>query len=150
ARFAARLGPDRARRRSGDGSVEPWRPSRGAALHPPEPARLDRVHEHVPLGLLQRDEGFVLADADRVPVDDDLRAVRAGRTERDDGSFQDGSPPFASMWGQTTARRPWVEGQAARMLRTAASMPSRSVAFCSSNARTWAHGAPPARRSVTM
>src|SRR5437667_285899 len=80
--------------RVGAGASKRRRP--GAAwLQPAERAGLDRVHEHVPLGLLQRDDVLVLADANRVAVDDDFRARGALRAERD--PFHGWSPPFASM-----------------------------------------------------
>jgi hypothetical protein len=124
-------------------------------LDAPKLTRLDQLNEDVPLLFLEDGRVGVLADPDLVTLDDDFRAGDALRAERDDGFLHDGSPPFpsmVSMCGQTMARRrrPFVERHEARMPRTPASVPSRSDAFCSSNARMWAHGAAPARRSATI
>src|SRR6266478_9179967 len=108
----------------------------------------DQVDQDVPLVLLQDGRVRVLADADGIAVNDDFRAFRALRAERE--SFHRVSPPFVSMCEQTAAGRPFVVCQEARMSRSPASIASRSAAFCSISARTWTHGAAPARRSATM
>src|SRR2546427_12900610 len=119
----------------------------GRRSDPPELTRLDQVDEDVPLVLLQDGRVRVLADADRVAVNDDFRTGGAPRTERD--PFHWLSPPLASIFGQIAAWRPFVPHEP-RMLRTPASRPSRSAAFCSSSARRCAHGADPDRRSTTI
>src|SRR5882724_8742918 len=119
----------------------------GRRSEPSELTRLDQVHEHVPLVFLQGRGIRVLADADRVAVNDDFRTGGAPRTERD--PFHWLSPPLASIFGQIAAWRPFVPHEL-RMVRTPASRPSRSAAFCSSSARRCAHGADPERRSTTI
>src|SRR6266852_344751 len=119
----------------------------GRRSDPSELTRLDQVDEDVPL-VLPQDRGIrVLPDADRVAVNDDFGTGGAPRTERD--PFHWLSPPLASIFGQIAAWRPFVPHEL-RMLRTPASRPSRSAAFCSSSARRCAHGADPERRSATI
>src|SRR5262249_5367072 len=117
------------------------------ALHAPELTRLDRVYEDIPLVFLQDDGVLVLANPDRVALNDDLGAVGTPWTKRD--PLHRTSPPLASMLGQIAAWRPFAP-QEPSMARTAASRCSRSAAFCSKSARMWAHGAAPERRSATM
>ena len=71
-----------------------------------ELAGLNQVNEDVPLGLLENGRVGVFTDADLVAFDDNFRAGRAGRAERDSEPFHVISPPFPSMWGHTAAGRP--------------------------------------------
>src|SRR2546422_650054 len=66
----------------------------GRRSDPPELTRLDQVDEDVPLVLLQDGRVRVLADSDRVAVNDDFRTGGTPREERD--PFHWLSPPRAS------------------------------------------------------
>src|SRR5262249_6179712 len=110
----------------------------------------DEVHEDVPLVLLEPDGVVRFPDRDLVIFDDDLRAVDAVGTERHRALFHVRSPPFASICGQTAAPRSPTERHSARIRRTALSMDSSSAARRSTRARTWAHGAEPARLRATI
>src|SRR5207245_11496991 len=109
---------------------------------------LNGVPYEAPVRRLENDGVLVLAELDGVTIDDDLRAALAPGAERE--SFHCVSPPFASMCGHMAARRPSAERQELRMLRTPASMPSRSATFCFRSARMWTHGAEPERWSATI
>src|SRR5437899_10059963 len=76
----------------------------GRRSDPSELTRLDQVDEDVPLVLLQGRDIRVLADADRVAVNDDFRTGGAPRAERD--PFHWLSPPLTSIFGQIAAWRP--------------------------------------------
>src|SRR5262249_15869228 len=81
--FPTALGPAGHTRGGGLMRRAPERPRCPTLLHAPELTRLDRVNEDVPFVLLQDDGVLVLADADRVALDDDLGAVGTPWTKRD-------------------------------------------------------------------
>jgi hypothetical protein len=70
------------------------------ASEPPQAAGLDQIDEEVPFLLAEDGRVGVLADPDLVAVDDDLRAMIAGRAVRDSARSHRTSPSFHSMWGR--------------------------------------------------